>query len=190
MNIRRSTAITAALVLATLTSRADAAFIITINQVGSNVVATGRGTIDITDFTLGASGQYPAFIEPWYPQFALGTFTDAVYFLFSGYVGPAFNTVGPGGITYASSSSGDYVGVGLGELLLPSGYVSGTPLSNTTMWDNATFASLGLTPGSYIWSFGSGPDSDSITMIIGSSVPEPTTLVMSAIAVACGLIGR
>ncbi len=43
----------------------------------------------------------------------------------------------------------------------------------------ATFSSLGLTPGTYIWTWGSGADADSFTMNIGvSSVPEPASLMM------------
>ena len=41
---------------------------------------------------------------------------------------------------------------------VPQGYISGDPLRNTTSWINATYASLGMTPGVYTWSWGSGAD--------------------------------
>ena len=72
MKIRRSATIAAALVVATLGGRADAGFTLTIDQVGSNVVATGRGTIDTSDLYFGESGQSLAFIEPDSGEFAVG----------------------------------------------------------------------------------------------------------------------
>jgi hypothetical protein len=38
-------------------------------------------------------------------------------------------------------------------LFVPQGYVSG-PLSSSVTWDNASFASLGVTPGTYVWPVG------------------------------------
>jgi hypothetical protein len=63
---------------------------------------------------------------------------------------------GSGGGTDADSGSGDLVGISGsgGILLVPHGYVSGTALSDNATYDNATFASLGLTPGTYVWEVG------------------------------------
>jgi hypothetical protein len=48
-------------------------------------------------------------------------------------------------VVIANASSGDFVGIhGLQSLLLvPQGYVSGNPLTNSITFNNATFASLG-----------------------------------------------
>jgi len=36
------------------------------------------------------------------------------------------------------------------------GYVSGSPLKDTMTFDNATFSSLTVTPGVYVWNWGAG----------------------------------
>ncbi len=75
----------------------------------------------------------------------------------------------------SSRSSGDLVALdtstGIG---VPAGYLSGGPLSDSATYDNTTLASLGVTPGKYVWTWGSGADADSFTLIAGA-VPEPST---------------
>jgi hypothetical protein len=69
-----------------------------------------------------------------------GLVTEDVY---GGFNGPT--SFGSGGVVIANASSGDFVGIhGLQSLLLvPQGYVSGNPLTNSITFNNATFASLG-----------------------------------------------
>ena len=47
------------------------------------------------------------------------------------------------------------------ELLVPLGYVSGSPLTGTATWTNQTIAGMGFTPGSYLYTWGSGANADS-----------------------------
>ena len=65
---------------------------------------------------------------------------------------------GVGAFTLASSSGGDSVGIIFNADLLyvPDGYVSNTALSSSSMYNNQTFASLGVTPGTYICRGGLG----------------------------------
>ena len=74
------------------------------------------------------------------------------------------------------------------SLYLPNGYVSDTSVSNLTTFSGATFASLGVTPGTYVWTWGSGADADSFTLQIGpaqtQTVPEPASLTLLAIGLA------
>ncbi|MGH7044737.1 MAG: PEP-CTERM sorting domain-containing protein [Acetobacteraceae bacterium] len=58
---------------------------------------------------------------------------------------------------------------------MPHGYVSGIQLADTSTWDNVTFADLGVTPGTYTWTWGGAPDG-SFTLKIG--VPEPGSLAI------------
>ena len=63
---------------------------------------------------------------------------------------------------------------------MPDGYVSGAPLGTSTdTWDGATFASLGVTPGTYTWTWGSGASADSFTLA-AVAVPEPGSLALLA----------
>ena len=56
---------------------------------------------------------------------------------------------------------------------MPQAYVSGAALSNSMTFNNATFASLGVTPGTYVWSWGTGLPNQNFTLIIGGvGVPD------------------
>lgn len=58
--------------------------------------------------------------------------------------------------------------------------MSGAPLSGSSTFANQTLASLGVTPGSYVWTWGSGANADSPTLnIIAPAVPEPSSLVLA-----------
>jgi hypothetical protein len=71
-------------------------------------------------------------------------------------------------------------------LVVPSGYVSGSLLSDTATYINQTFASLGAIPGTYLWTWGSGASDDTFTLQIGpvAAVPEPSSLLLLGIALA------
>ena len=56
---------------------------------------------------------------------------------------------------------------------MPQGYVSGASLSSTSTYNGATLLSLGVTPGTYTWTWGTGVDADSFTLQIGpAGVPD------------------
>jgi hypothetical protein len=102
---------------------------------------------------------------------------------------------GSGGPTIATLGTGDRFGVDALSsvcicLFVPDGYVSGTPLSATSVYAGATFASLGVIPGTYVWNWGSGANADSLTLrIIPTAAPEPVSLSLLAVGVA-GLVVR
>jgi hypothetical protein len=152
---------------------AQAGFIVTLVQEGSNVVATGSGTINFTGLTLDGSISTSAFINSTDGIIFTGP-TSAVPTSIYGHftVSSSFQSGGP--FVPASSGNGDFVGIGLhnAELLVPSGYVSGNPLSDNSTFDNQTFSSLGVIPGTYVYKWGSGANADSFTVQIGA-VPAP-----------------
>jgi hypothetical protein len=159
---------------------AQAGYIVTLEQAGNNVVATGSGTIDTTGLSFLQSASNPGIgINPEGGAIDTGTGGPAVeYDVYTGFTGPT--SFGSALNTVASSGSGDLVGIYGGggyygptpQLDVPFPYVSGAPLSDTATYDNATFTSLGVTPGTYEWTWGSGADADSFTLQIGT-VPAP-----------------
>ncbi len=52
--------------------------------------------------------------------------------------------------------------------------------NGTATWNNQTFASFGATPGTYVWTWGSGANAGSFTLNIGgtAAVPEPSSLAL------------
>jgi hypothetical protein len=159
---------------------AQAAFIITVQQSGTNVVMTGTGTINTaglgspTPYNNGASVYAPAaFLTG-------GPVTNTTCNQFStGISGPtSFGSTG--GFIDADSGSGNLVGIYGSKLYLPSGYVTNTALAFTDTYDNETISGLGLTPGTYTYSLGAGGNADSLTIGV-SAVPEPASLSLLGI---------
>jgi hypothetical protein len=167
-----------------ISSPARAAYVVTLQEVGPNVVATGSGPIDLTGLNLDVSDGFsiPAVI----PNAGLiNTGQAASTDFYTGYIGPASFGSGDGAI--ASSGSGDIVGISVSEQILavPLGYVSGDPLFNTATYAGETFLSLGVTPGTYVWTWGTGANADSFTLIIGpTAVPEPASIALLGMALA------
>ena len=164
------------------------AYTVTLEQVGSNVVANGSGAINLTGLSFLASGtQGGAILQPPIGAIVTGTTDSANVTFFSGFSGPT--SFGSGNGDIASSGSGDRVGiVGLfGQLSVPDGYVSGAALLSSATWNNATFASLGVTPGTYVWTWGTGGANQNFTLIIGGAgVPDGGS---TASLLGCALLG-
>jgi hypothetical protein len=150
-------------------------YVFTIEQVGSNVVATGSGEFNLTNLTF-CGGCNPsnaaAFIDPLGP--AIEAAGQGILFQGLGIITgpPRFGFgVGPD----ANSSSGPFVGLSATvDLLVPQNYTSGILLNVTEFtFNNATIASLGLTPGNYTWTWGSAADQSFTIDIVAPAVPGP-----------------
>ncbi len=162
---------------------AQAGYVVTLEEVGSNVVATGSGPIDLTGLNFaGTIFNSPTYIQPNLAGIVTGPSNTLSFY--NGLSGP--KNFGSGGPTNASSTSGDMVGVALGsDLFVPAGYVSDSPLSDTATYDNQTFASLGATPGVYEWTWGTGANQNfTIDIGVTPAVPEPSTWAMMLIGFA------
>jgi hypothetical protein len=182
----------AALLVAALGTRADASIVVNFEQVGSDVVATGTGTLNLAALTpTGGGGPMFGGVDPDFPDLGMGptTHVDGIFYKFV--TGPT--SWGTGSETDASFGSGDYFGVlvvkGFGGLLfLSPDYVSNAPLSASDTYSNATFSSLGITPGTYIYTWGTGADADSFTINFGvAAVPEPSSILNAGFATLTGL---
>ena len=72
---------------------------------------------------------------------------------------------------------------------MPLGYVSGAALSDSMTFNSATFASLGVTPGTYVWTWGTGLENQNFTLIIGGvGVPDGGSTVSLLGFASLGLV--
>jgi hypothetical protein len=173
-----------------LVSPARAAFTVTLFESGSNVDATGSGTLDLSALTdkgpTVGSGIPSAIIDPvalWVGAGpVVGPGGQEVY---EGTISGPSN-YGPGNTNLSDPNSlpptatigtgtGDPVtlSVGFNVIYVPAGYLSFNPLSDTATFSNESLASMGVIPGTYTWTWGTGRVSDSFTLI---AVPEPASL--------------
>ena len=155
---------------------AQAGYIVTLQQVGSDVVATGTGAIDLTDLDFVATGAYGTGMNPSAAvlRTGLGTASSDLYSPTSGFfIGPT--SFGGGSGSGATLGTGDFVGINDASVLLwvPVGYGSGDPLSSSSTWSGATFASLGVATGTYEWTWGTGADQNFTLVIPAAAVPDP-----------------
>lgn len=172
---------------------AQAAYTITIAQAGSDVVATGAGSINFDALTFYIDNIDPSLISASDGAIIVGPTTPTNDTYYSGITGPAI-TFGTGGEFFADSGSGGIVGLGTfgitngGVVTVPQDYVSGTPLeTSTATWSNVTISGLGLATGAYVWSWGAGATADTFTLDIETTipaVPETVTWVMMLLGLA------
>ena len=164
---------------------AQAGYTVTLLQVGTDVVATGSGAIDLNGLTFITSvdNDNPA-IQAGLGLIGTGPFASSVD-AYQGFTGPT--DFGSGAGALPNTASGDLVGISSGAraLYVPLGYVSGTTLSDSMTFDNATFASLGVTPGTYVWSWGTGLPNQNFTLII-PGVPDGGSTIS---LLGCALLG-
>ena len=151
---------------------ATGSLFITITQNGPDVVLQGSGSLNINDLTFATSGNLGG--GGLGPQTA--TFLSGPNGAFDQYSGSISSpgTFGTGSGGASSSSTGNIFGVIYPggpphALVVPSGYTTGTALSGSMTFNSQTIAGLGLTEGTYNWTWGSGPNADGITMVIGGT---------------------
>lgn len=165
-----------ALSLLVCASSAQAAAIMSFQEVGGNVVGTLSGSLNLNGMTFSSGwssgSNYVDPVEGLFGTGAPGSNQD-------GYLDQVAGGVwGTGGATSASSTTGDAVFLwgGGGDLWLPGGYVSGGALSGTLSFAGASLASLGATLGDHVYTLSSG---DTLTVRVGAAVPEPGSLALA-----------
>jgi hypothetical protein len=164
--------------------------ILTAEEVGGDVVIAGGGTLDLSLWN-GLFSAFGIFAGVAANDSVIVGSTDlfTVYFATAaqtGFTGPA--TIGPGTQGFfADSTTGDFFGLEWGSgffpdgirLLVFQGYVSGGPLSGSATFLGETIASLGLSPGTYTWTWNTTTGSDFFTVNI---VPAPGALALLGMA--------
>ncbi len=193
MTLKKQTAHATALGVAMLIGfglcvpRAQAAYTLTIQPSMTGVTATGAGSINFDALETYGDELGSSLLEASGGAIIVGPTTDTDDTFYSGITGPA--DFGPGDEFLADMGGGAIVGLGTfdetsgGVVAVPQGYVSGASLgTSTATWSGATITSLGLTPGSYVWTWGDGPTADTFTLdIVAGGVtgvpaaPEPAT---------------
>lgn len=169
-----------------LSGMANAAYVVTVQPSGKNVVANGMGSLNITGLTRDSNfdGSSTVFIEPSAATLLTGTGQNFKSYdvttngpqNFGTNFGP-FNGTGTGDSVYFNS--GRIIGV-------PVAYSSGSLLNSTALFSNQTFASLGLTVGAYVYSFGSGLNADTFTIRVDPTPLAPTTPIAAVPEPATG----
>ena len=85
----------------------------------------------------------------------------------------------------ASGSGGGGGGVGAAAgVLISENYVVGSRLDATMTFPATTLVGLGLTVGTYTWTWGSGENGDSATLYLGVTPPEVVTAPPEAVPAA------
>lgn len=150
---------------------------ISIQEVGGNVVWTSTGTLNVAGLTFTGNIGVGIGFDATNALFGSGGANTA-----DGYSGAITKPVGGFGTGGAGALSGTGVYLGVSNipatLYVPAGYTSGGAISNTTTY-TGSFTSLGLTPGTYTYSWGSGGNADSIVLSIGAPAVSPTPTVTS-----------
>jgi len=167
-------------------SISQAAVTINFIEAGGNVVATSSGTLNTSSLTptsqlstTSGSVAGTSFSASWNCVLLVGTDpSEADTYRFANWTNDNTDVCDTGDRYGASSGSGNFVGVislnGSNDgIYVPNNYVSGSPISGSSTWSSATFASLGLVPGSYVFTFGTGAAADSITVNIGPVIGPP-----------------
>jgi PEP-CTERM motif len=181
----RNAAIAAVLLLASVPGTADAGVVIDVFQSRGDVVATASGSLDLAGLTYVGSGGLGIVVNPLLAEIIIGPPGGGPIDSYTGISGPT--SFGSHAFVHSSSATGDIFGVegGVGEIVVPAGYISGSSLAGSMTLDNRTIAGLGMIPGTYTWTWGSGAVADSLTVNI-ASVPEPSTLVLAGAALLAG----
>jgi hypothetical protein len=160
-------------------------YVVTLEETAPGVVATGSGAIDLTGLVLDDEPPIPGVgqLNPSSAVIAIGV-TDLSgpnLIQYLDIIGPT--SFGSGVDRVADDGTGDVVDIcgACNSLYVPVHYVSDTLLSNTSTYEGQDFASLGVTPGTYKWTWGTGAD-QSFTLKVGEAgaIPEPATLPLFA----------
>lgn len=173
---------------------ANADVVINVQQVGEDIHLSLGGSLDTFGLVLANQAFVPpAGIDPGaaFVRLGMGSFDR-----YAGLSGPTFF----GGLAFSAAwpTEGTPFGVfgNQGYLYLPTGYVSGSPLSATGIIAQATLNGIIASAGTYVYTLPAG-NSDRITVQIGGTplsfpneggaVPEPASWAM--LLAGFGLIG-
>ncbi len=186
-----------AILIASYPAPSQAIVDIVVQEQGSDVVVSVSGTLDLSGLTKADDygGCYGA-MDPAggnAPFCTVGP-DSGNSVPCDGYSGTINGPTSFGsGTTTVVASSGSSTEVGLyanaSQVIVPDGYTSGSSLSgSSSTYSGHSFSSLGLTAGTYTWTWGSGSNQDSIILKIGAD-PIPTLNEWAMILLSILLVG-
>ncbi len=148
-------------------------------QVGNDVIFSGSGSVNTADlFDYSNQSVSVGQINPSNGSIKFGnSSTINQYFIMGSHVD--ITNFGTSSTTNADINSGDGFELGGGGFIyLPSGYTSSSPLSLYMAFTGQTISSLQLSAGTYISTWGTAPNEETVTLLIEpepSPTPTPTT---------------
>ncbi len=168
---------------------AQAAAIFDFREIGSDVVGTLSGPLDLTGATRlgGGNIRFGSLIEPNSGAFLLATPGSA----FDTYLATGPDNFGVGGESNPSSATGTDLTLILegffDYLSISRDYVSGSEMTGSMTFLGASFVSLGVRLGDYVWRL----PNDTFTLRFANPDPAPVPLPasMPLLAVAIGALG-
>jgi hypothetical protein len=170
--------ILASVISVTCSLPAHAGVIFSITEVGSDVFIEGAGSYDLTGANLIGGGVQDGFINS-----SLGLAVGGPFQSIDAYqltLNPG--AFGTGAFVNGLMDTGDVFGldvIGLGGFLtVADGYTSGALAGSTTIFGQS-FASLGLTRGTFVY----GIPSDTLTVRVGA-IPEPASIALLGLGLA------
>jgi hypothetical protein len=153
---------------------------VTITEVGSNVVMSASGTVDLSGLTLVSSSAGP------FGNGGLGISNATFVCGASGSSGSSYSgftsvpsNFGSGSGLPHSSGTGQAFGVIMNMappylLIVPTGYTSGANISSSQTFTGQTLSSLGLTNGTYTYTWSGGSIDVVVGIGLGGPTPTPT----------------
>jgi hypothetical protein len=157
-------------------------------EIGGNVVFSASGSLNTDGLTSGGAVSAWGIINAVAPILAFGI-GDYVFYFDSSFTAPAgFGTnasdVLPDSVVFIGDNFGVLFSAGL---VVPTGYLSESPLSGSLTFSRTDLATMDLIPGEYVWSWGSGSTADTFTLTI---VPEPSSFLLISLTACLSLTRR
>ena len=180
--MKKSLAAIAVAVIALIPGIAQADILVNAQESGGDVVFSFSGSVNLSGLGVptGTGGSVSAIR----PNLGLFIFSSVSSDLLDTWTPYSFPSFGLGGLHLADSAS---VPTGFGyvstpnRLVIEDGYVSGSLIGGSMTFDDETFASLGIAPGTYAASL----PTDTVTLVIGpAQLPEPASLALLALGLA------
>lgn len=194
MNAHHLTTTCATLASIIAVQSAHAGVVVNIREIGTNVLVTGNGTLDLSSPDWGnpfRSTDQAVLAPQWELVVGGAEHSDSVdlYSRVDGWDGPS--AIGSLGVFTSDLSAGDILGLDWSNsfalgLTVPGDYISGQFLSGSSLYEDHTIQSLGLTPGAYTWTWTTDSGSDFFTINV---IPAPGAAAL-AFAACCAATTR